>query len=99
MVQFSEAIVVTPDQRYTVPELAQVVLSLLRQGGWSIVPVDMARIHLPLGAKPHPLYKLTKNGLHGAANILEYPQGAEALIFLNTPCFDTDTAPGVIGSK
>lgn len=73
----------------TVSRLDREVVAILTAAGWHLVSVDMAKMRLPLGSPPHPLYRISSHGMRGAANILRYAHvRAVALIFMHSPCFD-----------
>ncbi len=91
--KFTEAITVRPSAATTTGQLTSKIVAVLHADGWQLVNVDMSKMRLPLGALPHPLYRMHRSGFTGEANILPYPQrGAEALIFVNSACFEAGSA-------
>jgi hypothetical protein len=63
----------------------------LNADGWSVIAVDIRKIRQPIPVT-HPIERITFGELHGALNIVPYAAtGAEALMFLNSPCFDVGT--------
>jgi hypothetical protein len=82
-----------PTTRTSVTGLATQVAGMLRSAGWQLIFVDLRKIHFALPTQPHPVYQMTRQGLHGAANIVPDAQvGAEAIIFVDSPCFDAGSA-------
>jgi hypothetical protein len=92
-VTYSEPMVVRPAGRLTLTALGHVIAQVLQQDGWHVLDVNMSAMHLPLGSQPHPLYRFSRIPLQGAANIVPFAAtGAEAIMFVNSQCFDAGAA-------
>jgi hypothetical protein len=87
--RYSRTIAVRPGQRISVPAMATRIVAAMRAAGWRVRSVDMADMHIPAGAAPHPLYYFSRAPTTGAANVIPYNEtGAEALVIINSPCFN-----------
>jgi hypothetical protein len=68
--------------------LSKTLTRVLRADGWTVAGVDLRKLRSPLPTVPHPAYQLSRSGLQGAANVLPARVGAQALIFIDSACFD-----------
>jgi len=87
--RYSRTIAVRPGQRMSVPVMAIRTASAMRAAGWRVRSVNMADMHIPAGAAPHPLYYFSQAPTTGAANVIQFNQtGAETVVIINSPCFN-----------
>lgn len=85
----SRTIAVRPSQRMSMPVLAARMVAAMLEAGWRVRSVSMTSMHIPAGAAPHPLYYVSRASTTGAVNVIPYTStGAEAVVFINSPCFD-----------
>src|ERR1700759_4514816 len=54
--RYSRTIAVRPAQPMPVPAMAIRTAAAMRAAGWHVRSVNMAEMHIPAGAGPHPLY-------------------------------------------
>jgi hypothetical protein len=84
---FSGEVAVRPPRQASLETFERQIAAALHAAGWQVRVVNVSRLHLIVPVT-HPIDRIAKGGLHGAANILRDPAtGAQALIFINSPCF------------
>ena len=87
--RYSRTIAVRPAQPMPVPAMAIRTAAAMRAAGWHVRSVNMADMHIPAGAAPHPLYYFSRAPTTGAANVIQFNQtGAETVVIINSPCFN-----------
>lgn len=68
--------------------LNRLLVATLRQAGWKVTVLDVARISQPFPVR-HPIDHLSRNRVSGAINVqASKGAGPQALIFLNSACFN-----------
>jgi hypothetical protein len=87
LVSYNYAISITPSGAVNAPQMSREVAGMLRSEGWRLVSVDFSKVKLALADTDHPLYRISQDGMQGAANILPYRGDTTgALIFMHSPC-------------
>ena len=86
---YSASLIVSPARRTSITGLSRQVTVTMRAGGWRLAAVDLAKVHFVLPTEPHPAYRVARGNLHGALNVIpDSAEGATALIFIDSPCFN-----------
>jgi hypothetical protein len=86
---YSASLTVNPASRTSITGLSRQVTMTMRADGWRLAEVDLAKVHFVLPTDPHPAYRVARGNLHGALNVIpDSAEGATALIFIDSPCFN-----------
>jgi hypothetical protein len=89
---YSVSLTVSPATRTSITGLSRQVTMTMRAGGWRLTAVDLAKVHFVLPTDPHPAYRVARGNLHGALNVIpDSAEGAMALIFIDSPCFNASS--------
>lgn len=91
---YSSTLTVIAHAGTSVEQYQSQIISELRQLGWAVTVVDVAKLHTFGGPVRHPIDRIRGGGLFGAVNILKIAKSTETIVFVNTACFTTDGDSG-----
>ena len=86
---YSESLTMVARAGTTVDQFDSQIIPELRQLGWAVTVVDVAKLHTFGGPVRHPIDRIHDGALFGAVNVLEIARRTETVVFVNTDCFTT----------
>jgi hypothetical protein len=86
---YSSSLTVIAPTGTSVEQYQSQIIPELRQLGWTVTVVDVAKLHTFGGPVRHPIDRIREGGLFGAVNILKIAKRTETIVFVNTACSTT----------
>jgi len=86
---YSDSLTMVARAGTTVHQFDSQIIPELRQLGWAVTVVDVAKLHTFGGPVRHPIDRIRDGTLFGAVNVLEIAKKTETIVFVNTDCFTT----------